>query len=83
MKRLKREELQAIEARMIGCPFCGSSEVHVVQELRGFIFQCDDCLADVTFDPFEARTASDSLARWNRRDFFKSLDEIAEGGDDE
>ena len=78
MKRLTRGQLQVIEARMLGCPFCGSSDVHAEHGSRGLVFQCDTCLADVCFDPFDARTSSENLARWNRRDYFKTLDKIAE-----
>lgn len=76
MKRLTQSQRMAIEARMLGCPFCGSEDVHAEHEQRGLVFQCDTCMADVCFDPFDARTASENLERWNRRDFFKKLDEI-------
>lgn len=77
-QRLTAKQLAAIRARMEGCPFCGSQDVHAVEnDYLIMKFQCDECLAEVSFDAFGERTVGENVARWNRRDYFKRLDEIA------
>ena len=76
--RLTAKQLAAIRAQMEGCPFCGSQDVHAVEnDYLVMKFQCDECLAEVSFDACGERTVGDNVARWNRRDYFKKLDEIA------
>ena len=78
-QRLTAKQLAAIRARLEGCPFCGSQDVHAVEnDYLIMKSQCDECLAEVSFDAFGERTVGENVARWNRRDYFKRLDEIAE-----
>ena len=67
---MTREQLLAISARLVGCPFCGSSDVHMDQSEDGRIrIECDNdiCMATVCFHAGALFQPSLSMARWNSR----------------
>lgn len=67
---MTREQLIAISARLVGCPFCGSSDVHMDQSEDGRIrIECDNdiCMATVCFHAGALFQPSLSMARWNSR----------------
>ena len=67
---LTNEQLAAISARLIGCPFCGSSDVHMMTGDDGRIrIECDNsaCMATVSFHAGALFAPSLSMNRWNAR----------------
>lgn len=74
---LTSEQLAAISARLIGCPFCGSSDVHMMTGDAGRIrIECDNsaCMATVSFAAGALFAPSLSASRWNRRKESKQKD---------
>lgn len=74
---LTSEKLAAISARLIGCPFCGSSDVHMMTGDLGRIrIECDNsaCMATVSFAAGALFAPSLSASRWNRRKESKQKD---------
>lgn len=72
---LTNKQLSAISARLIGCPFCGSSDVHMMTGEEGRIrIECDNsaCMATVSFHAGALFAPSLSLSRWNSRKMKKT-----------
>lgn len=70
---LSPEQLATLQAQMLGCPFCGSADVHIMQGMEGDIrFECDECFASIHFDGGARFAPSLSLSRYNRRKEIKA-----------
>ncbi len=47
------------------CPFCGGTDVHVIDKTTFSFIECNDCLA--AFHQLEACSVDDNVEAWNRR----------------
>ena len=47
------------------CPFCGGTDVHVIDKTTFSFIECNDCLA--SFHQIEACSVDDNVEAWNKR----------------
>lgn len=67
---LNEDQLAAISARLAGCPFCGSRDVHMMNGDDGRVrIECDNsyCMATVQFHAGALFAPSLTASRWNQR----------------